>query len=262
MGRCRSQTGSTRAQSRSQLGGKPSSSTGSCSRATVRKPPQDRRRSFAGVAEATGSPPLGSTVELGAVWAAIPDLIEPLPQVPLKGEWPRPLRVYLTEWWKSTMPIAAHMPFELLVDGLPDDLDAMLRALAHYPTAAGAAPKAGVFNQRPDAQQGLVGARLVPVVRWPKHLRPSWRDLDLIAPDYRGRRMLLPSVAGEALSPLMLWWLLLFRLSSVARYDPELWVNALDVNRSKLAVPIEAALEVALEALPELILASLVMTRG
>jgi hypothetical protein len=61
----------------------------------------------------------------------------------------------------------------------------------------------------------------------------------------------------DFLSPLMLWWVLLFGLSSVARYDPELWVAALDVNRSKQAVPIEAALAEALIALPELILAAL-----
>ena len=52
----------------------------------------------------------------------------------------------------------------------------------------------------------------------------------------------------------MLWWLLLFGLSSIARYDPELWIAALDANNSRLAVPIEAALGVAIEALPGLIL--------
>ena len=61
----------------------------------------------------------------------------------------------------------------------------------------------------------------------------------------------------DALSPLMLWWALLFGLSMAARYDPEMWVAELDVNESKAAVPIEAALDVALEALPELILDAL-----
>jgi hypothetical protein len=219
-------------------------------------PPQGRRHSFAGVAEATGSPALSATVELGAVWAAIPDLIEPLPQPP-EGAWPRPLLVYLTEWWTNPTPLAAQMPFELLVDGLPDDPDPMTKTLADYPTAAGARPH---LLKESKVHYGFAAGRVVPVIRW-SH-RQSWRDLEVIAPDYRGRRMLLPRVAGDALSPLMLWWLLLFGLSSIARYDPELWVEALDVNRSKLAVPIEGALEAALEALPELILASLVTKRG
>jgi hypothetical protein len=59
------------------------------------------------------------------------------------------------------------------------------------------------------------------------------------------------------LSPLMLWWALLFGLSSIARYDPETWVGALAVNDSALTVPIEAALDAALEVLPDLILGTL-----
>jgi hypothetical protein len=84
--------------------------------------------------------------------------------------------------------------------------------------------------------------------------------MDAIAPDHRdqGIRMLLPRLNGsDFLSPLMLWWVLLFALSSVARYDPELWIAALDVNQSQQAVPIEAALAEALIVLPELILAAL-----
>jgi hypothetical protein len=54
----------------------------------------------------------------------------------------------------------------------------------------------------------------------------------------------------------MLWWLLLFGLSSVARYDPELWVAALDLSL-RPAVPIEATLDEALVAIPGLILSAL-----
>jgi hypothetical protein len=54
-----------------------------------------RRHAFAGIAEATGSGPLTGAVELGAVWAAIPDLMPPIPQPPLQGDmWIRPLRVF------------------------------------------------------------------------------------------------------------------------------------------------------------------------
>jgi hypothetical protein len=50
---------------------------------------------------------------------------------------------------------------------------------------------------------------------------------------------------------------LLFELPNIARYDPELWVAALDVNTSKQAVPIEAALDEAFDVLPELVLDAL-----
>ena len=94
----------------------------------------------------------------------------------------------------------------------------------------------------------------------PTDLRLRWRRLNEIAPDYRGlgTRLLLPRAGSkDALSPLMLWWALLFGLSSVARYDPETWIAALAVNDSELAVPIEAVLDAALEGLPELILDAL-----
>ena len=55
---------------------------------------------------------------------------------------------------------------------------------------------------------------------------------------------------------MMLWWALLFGLSDVALRTRGMG-QPLDVNNSPLAVPIEAALDVALEALPELILAAL-----
>jgi hypothetical protein len=94
----------------------------------------------------------------------------------------------------------------------------------------------------------------------PTDVRLRAQHLNAIAPDYRGLggRLLLPRASGkDALSPLMLWWALLFGLSSIARYDPETWVDALAVNNSELAVPIEAALDAALEALPDLILNAL-----
>jgi hypothetical protein len=186
------------------------------------------------------------------VRAAIPDLIEPLPQVPRANDaWARPLPVFLTDWWYGPMPLAARRPFELLVDGLPDDPDTMTRALAHYPTAAAARPK--MLAQTGGVQRALAAEQSLPVITWSDR-QLAWPDLEPVAPDYRGlgRRLLLPSVAGDALSPLTLWWVLWFGLSSIARYDPELWIKELDVNRSKLAVPIEAALDTAMAALSEL----------
>ena len=51
----------------------------------------------------------------------------------------------------------------------------------------------------------------------------------------------------------MLWWALLYGLSILARYEPEQWIDALDINRCDLAVPIEAALDEALRVVPECI---------
>lgn len=101
----------------------------------------------------------------------------------------------------------------------------------------------------------------LPAFCWPRVRYPvKVEELDTIVPTIRARdeRMLLPRVGGQAfLSPLMLWWVLLFGLSMIARYDPEVWVAALNINDSRQAVPIESALEVALDVLPDLILDAL-----
>jgi hypothetical protein len=99
---------------------------------------------------------------------------------------------------------------------------------------------------------------MLPRFGWPELRHPvKVQDLDSIAPAVRDsdERVLLPRVAHrDLLSPLMLWWILLFGLSMVARYDPEEWNSALDVNQNSLAVPLEAALDLAADVLPELIL--------
>jgi hypothetical protein len=57
--------------------------------------------------------------------------------------------------------------------------------------------------------------------------------------------------------PLQAWWLVLFSLSTFARYQPAQWREALDVDQSQVAVRLEHALDVALTALPKLILQAL-----
>lgn len=226
-----------------------------------------RRPSFAGVTQATGSAELSSGLELGALWAAIPDLMPPVPQPPLDDPaWKRPLRVFLPAVDPAHRRLADLRPLELLIDGLPPeaDLSALLQYLSDYPTAA----DAFMWHPRGVDEGSLMlqvspAGRHVPVFCWPDvptDIQLRARYLDVIAPTYRdyGARLLLPKAGGQdALSPFMLWWALLFGLSSVARYEPELWIGALDVNRSPLAVPIEAALDAALEALPDLILDAL-----
>jgi hypothetical protein len=224
-----------------------------------------RRPSFAGVAEATGSGQLTSELELGALWAAIPELMTPLPQPPLDPSWKRPLRVFRPVFDPAHQRLADMRPLELLIAGLPPDADlaTLLRYLSDYPAAEGALMwhTPGMREDSIVTQIGPEGP--MPVFCWPDvptDVRLRAQHLDAIAPDYRGRgaRLLFPRAGGrDALSPLMLWWALLFGLSTIARYDPETWVGALAVNDSELAVPIEAALDAARDALPELILDAL-----
>jgi hypothetical protein len=69
-------------------------------------------------------------------------------------------------------------------------------------------------------------------------------------------RYIFPSIGGDiqALHPLLAWWAILFALSMLARYQPDTWTYYLDVDKGAYAVPLEALLDRALAACPELVL--------
>lgn len=73
---------------------------------------------------------------------------------------------------------------------------------------------------------------------------------------YRGHQYVFPQMPGtdRAPHPLTLWWAVTWALSMVARYQPDRWTATLDVDTSKDAVRLEALLDEALDAIPELIL--------
>ncbi|MFJ1701269.1 YaaC family protein [Streptomyces sp. NPDC088252] len=72
---------------------------------------------------------------------------------------------------------------------------------------------------------------------------------------YAGHRYFFPATAGlpRDLHPLMAWWVVLYVLSMLARYQPAQWAKHIDIDGSRHAVPIEKILERALEQLPTLI---------
>ncbi|MEU9826531.1 YaaC family protein [Micromonospora chersina] len=74
---------------------------------------------------------------------------------------------------------------------------------------------------------------------------------------YRFRKdLVFPAIGsnGQALHPLMAWWSLLYALSMLARYQPEVWAQHIAIDSSKAAVAIERLLAESLAAVPELIL--------
>jgi hypothetical protein len=63
--------------------------------------------------------------------------------------------------------------------------------------------------------------------------------------------------SNDVLGPLMTWWALLYGLSMLARYHPAPWTEALRADKSRDAVPLEIAMDEALEAVPHLVLEAL-----
>lgn len=95
-------------------------------------------------------------------------------------------------------------------------------------------------------------------ITWPRHRRAADQSdhvIDERLTRYRGLDLVMPSIGGhrEALHPLMVWWQVLFALSVLTRYHPDRWTKMIDVNTSKQAVAIEYVLNLALDAVPDLL---------
>lgn len=150
-------------------------------------------------------------------------------------------------WEASKLPY----PFVVVVletDTLPPESELLKR----YPTLVD-------WQEEHPLQRAITLRRQAGHVyrtRVPVDFRGRLATLDALAPTYRysGDRWLRPAIAGLAapLSPLASWYALLHGFSLLARYEPDVWMNTLD-PRAKHAVAIEAALDEAQYALPELI---------
>jgi hypothetical protein len=213
---------------------------------------------YQAVSATTGSPAI-ERAALGQAWSAIPDLVRtPLPD----GEWPKALQV---------VPTLEKFPFlevpstssSIVFDPWPSNPAEVLERLKGYPTAGrhAVAHVPGspdmLITDYTDAGQGV---RVYFSVRDGEKSLTQARLLEERAPEYRfyGQRWLIPGIEQRVVSPLMLWWLLLFGLSMLARYYPGAWIGALDLNESRLAVPIEDSLDIAQTAVPHLVLEALI----
>jgi hypothetical protein len=229
------------------------------------RPVPGTRDSFSRVCLATGVAVPTGPMELGAVWASLPELFA----VELPDErWWRPLRVVPDEVSAAEM-ILLRSVIPATIRGLPnrvfeglegeDSRSKVAAFLARYP-----------HGEQWQLPPGPGGPRLMrsDEYGWDVDVRaavdPSLGrvlTLETLAPGYRAPddRWLRPTVneRSDALSPLMAWWLLLYGLSMLARYYPAAWTQALDLDESRWAVPLEYALDEALEALPRLVLGAL-----
>lgn len=209
-------------------------------------PKKDGTDAFGAVARATGSPTLQSAVELGAVWAALPQTYH-LPAECWRPDW----RVALDVGFDKPFSYDEGVHIAVASFG-GNPLLSWHESLAdgRYPTI----PQATKVSLRGGAEVeagGWIADLYVP------EIGNAQAVLERLAPtSYDGEcRALVPLLPGHAelLSPLMLWWVLLFGLSIIARYHPAPWAAALDVERSRLAVPLEATLSTARRLLPVLI---------
>lgn len=207
----------------------------------------------------SGSLPKGAL--LGDVWATIPDI----GSMRIGKSSGKPALLFADYYFNSQFERRREMTG--WIRGIPwqsDDWpteDEISEYLNAYPTLAGSKrPGFEVHETDPDAIGDVkndVYTRMVEVRRvWP--MPPGIHPEDRRTFPYRGDddRWAFPTLGGceTPLHPLLAWWAMLFTLSMLARYEPSSWTEHLDVDTSANAVPLETALERALDTCPELIL--------
>lgn len=214
--------------------------------------------SFSGVASATGSDCPTRTMALGALWAAIPEIQHLLPE-DTDHTWHRALEVVPLDDLSASLVMWQRV--NVAIAGVSVDETGASFLRENYPAAKDFEPyrlQPGLPILGQSLTTGQTGMRGF----WPvaeDQLGPaghaatfaSHSTQSLLNPD---ASWVTPAVGGAAMSPLMLWWALLYGLSMFARYEPAVWRDALDYDRSALAAPLGALLDIGLEVLPELVL--------
>jgi hypothetical protein len=238
----------------------------------VKKP--GRIDSFASLVAARDQGTLSAKVELGALWASLPDLW----RQDLRDErWRRPLVVRRKDEDATGLHRGAIVEATILFmydrslpkrlfDGVEDvtdeQFDSVVSAeLQHYPTAEG-----WRFHrrQRLRLDRRTYDAWEVEVLWESASEHRDVREDEFRSHVFQHRILnqwwLRPDLndEGDFLMPLATWWVLLFGLSMLARYYPAQWSSALRVDDSGETVPLEAVLNEALLAVPHFVLEALI----
>jgi hypothetical protein len=213
------------------------------------------RGAFEVVSSVLLAPRLARPEEVGALWSSLPDLADtPLPDL----EWDEAL--FFGQSDVGTIPRSTPIHGAIVFGWVPTNPDQIAEKLQHYPTARDGTIDSppGVPPMRRPTPRGSGLLMLWPVRDEHGQI---FREIGNIAPEYRylGERWIRPALGSDdaTLPPLMTWWALLFAFSILARYEPAIWVDALNLNESPIAVHVADALDEALEAVPQLVLEAL-----
>jgi hypothetical protein len=256
--------------------------------------PDSERGTFPMVCDALRSPQLAGPVELGALWAANPDL-HAVPIPPSYGTWHRSIDQVVgvrqlydghglvkQDAEAAVVNTGGYMPISVPVPG--DTVAEVEEAVQVYPTLRDThglvqGPYGAVrgkpddkMRRHPHLYRDRFSERVEVGLPIPLQISHAelWGQQDRLFsvlevepsyplhPDPHMIGFVLPELAGgNAPHPLMLWWALLFGLSNLVRYHPAPWVAALDLDRSEVAVRLEQVLDIAAERVPERLLAAL-----
>lgn len=212
---------------------------------------------FPTACRAVGSGTLSRAVELGALWASLPELAD---QPQLGDNFLQAIRLEPDDgiFFGSPSVLSPQLVPAGTYFGpeaaLPRDRQeaAMCEKLGQYPRATG-------WEIAPIVRTGSAGSPPGITLQWPVPYedRVGYRALESIGLEFNGGFYLRPEIGDHEVSILMTWWALLYCISSVARYEPAKWAEARDVDASPVGVAVEAGLAMAEERIPILILEAL-----
>ena len=232
---------------------------------------------YPAVAAATDSTTFDGVATVAELWASLPDL--PRPEG-FGDDAPLPIHleaVRVGDGLESPQALFARVlapkharivsyplppaVYQALEGALQDEarLGEVADSLDGYPTTRGVVPELHTLS-------GVFGDERAVVLTFPDEggeLRSLSsvgdsppRRTDLGGAGRSSRYAIRPRIGtGDDVPPsqLMTLWALMYAFSQLARYEPEVWVAALDPDQSAVAVDLEHVLDTALELVPELL---------
>ncbi len=232
------------------------------------EPRAGKTGAFTLVADALASSALPGPTRLGDLWPLLPHA----QRFELPNSGPRRLlNIQVNTHSPGNVPINAEisgLPAELGVERGPDDDPSAPRAdwaeeeqrvrdfLGNYPGLEGY--EFGTGGGQPIFFRPMDDGTAVVAIHWPNDLDNPYTPAQLrkrVATSYMGHTNAYPCLdaSSQPIHPLVVWWATLFGLSILARYEPETWGRAIDINTSQEAVAIEHMLNAALDSVPELL---------
>lgn len=228
---------------------------------------------FALVADALASSALPGPTRLGDLWPLLPDI----QRFALPSSGPhRLINIQVNTYCADNDPINAEisgLPADLGIERHPDEDPSAPRAdwaleeqrvrnfLSNYPGINGY--EFGTGGGQPIGFRPMDDGTAIVAVHWPNGPDAPSTPEQLtrrVATTYFGHTNSYPCLDASAqpIHPFVVWWATLFGLSILARYEPETWGRAVDINVSHEAVAIEHILNTALDSVPELLYRALI----
>jgi hypothetical protein len=214
---------------------------------TVVRPELNGSDAFSVVADSTQSATLDSEVTVSELWGSLPQF-QPAPGL---GDASPPVRLLEAD------PMAGlgkrHHAAALRLTAA-DDARGLANVLIDYPLATGSELCGGpILSTTPGytdkiyVVQWLAAGRPVPLAEVHETF---FGDETFYLRPRLGQQQELPSI-------LMTTWALLLALSSVARYQPVMWSQALDLDSSAIAIPLRYTISRLQMTIPRLVLHAL-----